>query len=238
MVRLAVTLMGKGRESILPALVFHQRRSLVPLWASPVVRVKGRPLFTRPMAVWHHLKRLHRYNSERWAQQHQSRVAKRRHNRRSTQGKTADAQNNNVHQRVRCPGKGGAKKAAGAGVCQRLLCRASPARRGAQRRAMQSGETQWRRNNTCAMGRGRVLHTTPAVRQGRAPGNSAAAPAAVVLRCTQLRTMLHMRGVGQVGAALLRHAPHMITPPTGTAWDTGQSECGGAAHPGRGGGLS
>ena len=47
-------------------------RSLVPLGAGPVVGVKGRPLFTRPMAVWHHLKRLQRYNAERWAQQQQS----------------------------------------------------------------------------------------------------------------------------------------------------------------------
>ena len=77
-VRLAVTLMGKaaGGESILPAWITNQCRSLVPLGARPVVGVKGRPLFTRPMAVWHHLKRLQKYNAERWAQQQQSRVAK------------------------------------------------------------------------------------------------------------------------------------------------------------------
>ena len=69
-VRLAVTLMGKaaGRESILPARITNHCRSLVPLGAGPVVGVKGRPLFTRPMAVWHHLKRLQKYNAEWWAQ--------------------------------------------------------------------------------------------------------------------------------------------------------------------------
>ena len=61
--------MGKaaGRESFLPAPITNHCRLLVPLGAGPVVGVKGRPLLTRPMAVWHHLKRLQRYNSERWA---------------------------------------------------------------------------------------------------------------------------------------------------------------------------
>ena len=78
--RLAVTLMGKaaGKESILPARITNHCRSLVPLRAGPVVGVKGRPLFTRPMAVWHYLKRLQKYNAERWAQQQQSRAAKQR----------------------------------------------------------------------------------------------------------------------------------------------------------------
>ena len=82
-VRLAVTLMGKaaGRKSILPARIANHCRSLVPLGACPVVGVKGRPLFTRPMAVWHHLKRLQGYNAERWAQQQQSTVAKQCQNR-------------------------------------------------------------------------------------------------------------------------------------------------------------
>ena len=66
---LAVTLMGKaaGRESILPARITNHCRLLVPPGVGPVVGVKGHPLFTRPMAVWHHLKRLQRYNSERGA---------------------------------------------------------------------------------------------------------------------------------------------------------------------------
>ena len=59
-VRLAVTLLGRvaGRESILPAAITTHCRSLMPLGAVPVVGVKGRPLFTWPMAVWHHPKRL------------------------------------------------------------------------------------------------------------------------------------------------------------------------------------
>ena len=76
--RPAVTLMGKaaGKESILPARITNHCRSLVPLGPGPVVGVKKRALFTRPMAVWHHLKRLQKYNAMRWAQQRQSRVAK------------------------------------------------------------------------------------------------------------------------------------------------------------------
>ena len=83
-VRMAVTLMGKaaGRESILLARVTNHCRSLVPLGAGLVVGVKGRPLFTRPMAAWHHLKCLHKYNAEGWAQQQHSQVAKQRHKRR------------------------------------------------------------------------------------------------------------------------------------------------------------
>ena len=78
MVRPAVTLLGRaaGKESISPAATTTHCRSLVPLGAGMVVGVKGRPLFIRPMAVWHHLKRLQKYNSERWAQRQQSRVAR------------------------------------------------------------------------------------------------------------------------------------------------------------------
>ena len=113
-VRLAVTLMGKaaGRESILPARIINHCRSLVPLGASPVVGVKGRPLFTRPIAVWHHLKRLQWYNAERWAHQQQSRVAKQRQKRRRARGQSADMQKDNTRPREQCPGKGGAKTAA------------------------------------------------------------------------------------------------------------------------------
>ena len=124
------------------------------------------------------------------------------------------------------------------GVCQQFLCRASPVGRGAQRRAVQSGGTQWRRSNTCARGRGRALHTTPAARQGQAPGNLAAAPAAVALRCTQPQTMIHMRSGGQRGAALLRQAPHRTPPPTGTLGTQGRVRAAGLRTPGGGGGGS
>ena len=49
--------------------------SSVPLGAGLVVGVKGRPLFTRPMAVWYHWERLQPCNAERWTQQQQSLVA-------------------------------------------------------------------------------------------------------------------------------------------------------------------
>ena len=113
-VRLAETLMGKAarRESILLARITNHCRSLAPLGAAPVVGVKGRPLFTRPMALWHHLQRLQKYNAERWAQQQQSRVAKQRQNWRRAQGQSANGRNDNTRPRERCPSKGGAKKAA------------------------------------------------------------------------------------------------------------------------------
>ena len=79
-----------------------------------VVGVKGRPLFTRPAAVWHHLQRLRQYNSERWARQQQQRVARRQHKQRRAQGKPAASPGYSLAQRERCPGKGGAKKMAGA----------------------------------------------------------------------------------------------------------------------------
>ena len=60
LVRLAATLLGRaaGKESILPAAITTRCRSMVLLGAGTVVGVKGRPPFTRHMAVWHHLKRL------------------------------------------------------------------------------------------------------------------------------------------------------------------------------------
>ena len=55
--QLAVTLLDRalGTESILPAAITTKCRSFVPLGAGTEVGVKGRPIFTRPMAVWHHL---------------------------------------------------------------------------------------------------------------------------------------------------------------------------------------
>ena len=79
-----------------------------------VVGVKGRPLFTRPAAVWHHLQRLRQYNSERWAHQQQQRVARRKHKQRRVQWKPEASPGGDLGQRERCPGKGGAKKTAGA----------------------------------------------------------------------------------------------------------------------------
>ena len=114
--RLAVSLLGKaaGRESILPAGFTNRCRSLVPLGAGTTAGVKGRPIFTRPAAVWHHLRRMQQYSAKRWAQQQQAKVARQQSKRRRAQGvqvKSAPAQQ---PQEVKCPGKGGAKRSAGA----------------------------------------------------------------------------------------------------------------------------
>ena len=160
-VRLAVTLMGKaaGRGSFLLAPITNHGCSLVPLGVGPVVGVKGRPLFTRPMAVWHHMRRMERYNSERWAQQQHSRVAKQRQKRRRAQGRTADVQNDNTQKRERCPGKGGAKKAARAYASDFYAGLVVPegARRGVQYRVEESSGGA----ATLAPGGGAVLFTPP-----------------------------------------------------------------------------
>ena len=63
--RLAASLLRRvaGRESVLPAGFTSRCRSLVPLGAGTTAGVKGRPIFTRPAAVWHHLRRLLQYNA-------------------------------------------------------------------------------------------------------------------------------------------------------------------------------
>ena len=109
--RLAVSLLGKaaGRESILPAGFTNRCRSLVPLGAGTTAGVKGRPIFTRPAAVWHQ-----QYSAKRWAQQQQAKVAQQQSKRRRAEGvkvKWAPAQR---PQDVKCPGKGGAQRSAGA----------------------------------------------------------------------------------------------------------------------------
>ena len=57
---LMVTLLGRAMEqgSILPAKVTHHCCSLTSMGAGTVMGLEGRPLFTRPLEVWHHLKRL------------------------------------------------------------------------------------------------------------------------------------------------------------------------------------
>ena len=73
MVRLAVTTMWKaaGQDSILPVGISAQCCSLVSLGAGTIVVAKGQPVLSRPMALWHHLQRLCKYNSERWARKQQ-----------------------------------------------------------------------------------------------------------------------------------------------------------------------
>ena len=105
--RLAVRLLVKaaGRESILPADFTNRCRSA---W------VKGRPIFTHPAAVWHHLRRMQQYSAKRWAQQQQARVAQQQSKRRRAQGTTVKSASAQQPQEVKCPGKGGAKRSAGA----------------------------------------------------------------------------------------------------------------------------
>ena len=114
--RLAVSLLGKaaGRESILPAGFTNRCRSLVPLGAGATAGVKGRPIFTRPVAVWHHLRRMQQYSAKRWAQQQQARVARQQSKRRRAQGTTVKSASAQQPHEVKCPGKGGAKRSVGA----------------------------------------------------------------------------------------------------------------------------
>ena len=114
--RLAVSLLGKaaGRESILPAGFTNRCRSLVPLGAGTTAGVKGRPIFTRPAAVWHHLRRMQQYSAKRWAQQQQAKVARQQSKRRRAQGVKVKSAPTQQPQEVKCPGKGGAKRSAGA----------------------------------------------------------------------------------------------------------------------------
>ena len=88
-------------------------RSLVPLGAGTTAGVKGRPVFTRP-AAWHHLRRLQQYSAARWAQQQQARVARQQSKRRRAQGTQAKPVVEQQPKTAKCPGKGGAKRSAGA----------------------------------------------------------------------------------------------------------------------------
>ena len=114
--RLAVSLLGKAarRESILPVDFTNRCRSLVPLGAGTTAGVKGRHVFTRPAAVWHHLCRLQQYSAARWAQQQQARVAQQQSKRRRAQGTQAKPALAQQPTKAKCPGKGGAKCLAGA----------------------------------------------------------------------------------------------------------------------------
>ena len=103
--RLAVSLLEKaaGRESILPVGFTNRCRSLVPLGAGTTAGVKGRPVLTRPTAVWRHLRRLQ-----------QTRVARQQSKRRRAQDTQAKPAGEQQSKKARCPGKGGAKRLVGA----------------------------------------------------------------------------------------------------------------------------
>ena len=89
-------------------------RSLIPLGAGTVVGVKGRPLFTRPMAVWHHLRRMQQYSAERWALQQQAQVSQWKRKTPQGQAKPAGRAAPTAGHRERYPGRGGAKRSIGA----------------------------------------------------------------------------------------------------------------------------
>ena len=97
--RQAVSLLGRaaGQESVLPAGFTNRCRSLVPLGAGTTAGVKGRPIFTRPAAVWHHLRRLQQYSATQWARQQQARVTRQQHKRRRARGHSRLRQESHKH---------------------------------------------------------------------------------------------------------------------------------------------
>ena len=166
-IRLAVTLLGRaaGHASILPAAITTRCRALVPLGAGMLVGVKGRQLFTRPAAVWHHLQRLHQYNSERWVRQQQQRLARRQHKQRRVQGKPAASPGDRLGQRERCPGKGGAKRRAGAYASDFYVGPIIPG--GPQRPTVPGGGTRGRPHTKC---KDSAILAAKALCQGQTPG--------------------------------------------------------------------
>ena len=62
----------------------------------------------------HRLHRMQQYNAARWAQQQQARVARQQSKRRRTQGTQTKPSPAKQPQKAKCPGKGGAKRSAGA----------------------------------------------------------------------------------------------------------------------------
>ena len=113
--RLIVTLVGTGteRESIFPVKVTHHCRSLTSMGLGMVMGLEGRPVFTRPTAVWRHPERLRTYGEARWAQKQKARTAKRQAKTKGPAKEPAarppgEAAN---PERKRCPAKGGAKSA-------------------------------------------------------------------------------------------------------------------------------
>ena len=114
--RLITTLLGRsvGKESILPAKLTNNCRSLIPMGAgadgaggAPPLHETTRPL--EPVDVGKHLHRLRKYGEERWAQRQQLRQAKHRAKRGKKQARSAEQPRAPAGDRPRCPAKGGAK---------------------------------------------------------------------------------------------------------------------------------
>ena len=113
--RLIVTLNGRAtdRESIFPLRMTHHCRSVTSMGAGTSMGLEGRPVFTRPTAVWKHLERLRTYGEARWAKKQKARTAKRQAKTKGTAGKPPERQLGAAAnpERRRCPAKGGAKSA-------------------------------------------------------------------------------------------------------------------------------
>ena len=177
--RLAVTLLGRmlRKESILPAPITTRCRSLVPLGAGTVVGVKGRPLSTRPMAVWHRLRRMQQYSIQhgtaRWALQQQAQVSRRKR-------KAGQMQSSSGGTTRALPGER-RSEAQHRSVRDGLLCRAGAAPRCQARTTVPSGGAVKLSPNGSGAS---PFHPAGQVPLGQAPRSSATIAAAVDMRHT------------------------------------------------------
>ena len=126
--RLITTLLGRsvGKKTILPAKLTNSCKSLIPMGAGAVLGLEWRPLLTKPLDVWKHLRRPRKYEEDRWAQRQRQRQAKHRAKRDKKQARSAEQPRPQAGDRPRCPAKGGAK----AGHLRRIF---TPDLRGDQR---------------------------------------------------------------------------------------------------------
>ena len=202
-----------------------------------VVRVKGRPLFTRPAAVWHHLQRLRQYHSERWARQQQQRVARQQHKQRRAHGKPAASPGDSLGQPERCPGKGEANKTAGVYASDFYAGPIIPqgARRGPQYQVVEP------KDGPMPNARAALFSPPQRCAKARRPEQHPRLPRLWVCATQKHRQCATCAAVGRgVRHCCARgHVGHPRPPCVGaqsTAWGAGQSEGGGAAHTGGGGG--
>ena len=114
MLRLITSLMGWsiGQDTSLPAKMINPRKTLIPMGAGLVMGLEGRPLFTRPLEVSRHLRRLRMYGEERWAQKQRARQAQKKARRNKAHGAKVQRNPAAATDRRQCPAKGGAKRSA------------------------------------------------------------------------------------------------------------------------------
>ena len=171
--RLIVTLVGKviERESIFPIKMTHHCCSLTSMGAGTVMGLEGRPVFTRPTAVWKHLERLHAYREAKLAQQKKhewrsarpKRRAQPRNRRRGGQEKQRIRRGRDAQQRVE-------RKARRNTLRPEERRFRTGGRRCGRRRQWQASSTH--------------LHTTSNPEWGQIEGNSEAADQVLGLRAT------------------------------------------------------